>query len=396
MLRRLVLGGLGGLLLASLAWARQGTVKTINSQIFEGDITEQDDKIFVSYRGIRSAIDRHDIRSITYADTIADEARRRRARLTAYDVPGRIELAKWLFENKAYSLARTVLDEARQIQPRSSDVADMIQTVDRQIELEEHEARKHAPVELAAADNNPRSAAPPAAERPAAPANRLLTPDEINLIRQDEWQEGQTIRARFENDVRRRYVAREQLDPGVFNRLPPVRQAWAIIQQDIQQNTDALRKDVILSDPPAMTQFRQIQRSLLAECGRCHTPAKAPGNFVLHFPAENDAATYTNFLILQKYSHKEGNKAYAMIDRLQPPNSLLLKFALPPNRDLDASHPDADNYHGVIRNPNDMRLRKAADWIASLNPTVPSDYNDIDLGGGNPTSKPSVPPASKK
>jgi hypothetical protein len=95
---------------------------------------------------------------------------------------------------------------------------------------------------------------------------------------------------------------------------------------------------------------------------------------------------YTNFLILQKYSYKIGDRTYRMIDRERPADSLLIQFALPPNM-ASPPHPQGQNYKGAVRTTSDNRLRSAADWISSLNPVVP-DYSSIDVGGASPTSRP--------
>jgi hypothetical protein len=389
MLRSWMVGGLGGLLLASALWARPGIVKTRDGQTFRGDVSEQDDQIVIDHKGIHTIVPRENLRTLTYADSIDQESRRRLARLTRYDVPGRLELAQWLFENHAYDLARGVLDEAREIQPRNPDVADMIRTVDRQSDLENRENRRHAPVELAAADNSPRGAATPAPAGPRASAAKQLTPEEINIIKQDEWQEGQPITARFQNDVRRRFIAREGLTPAEFNRLPPPRQAWAIIHR----GTPEMKADVLLSDPPVMLQFRKVQRTLVSACAACHTESKPVGGFGLQAPADNEAGFYTNFIILQKYGHKEGDRKYSMIDRERPEDSLLTQFALPPEL-ADAPHPKAGNYKGVVRMRNDPRLKAALEWIGSLSPIAP-DYSDIELAPARPATAPSSRPSGR-
>lgn len=395
MQRTWMLGGVIGLLLASTLSARPGIVKTRDGQTVTGDVTELPDEIIVDIRGIHSTIDRNEVRSITYSDTIEQECRKRLAKLTAYDVAGRVALAQWLFENKAYEMARSVLDDAAAIAPRNQDVIDMRRTVDRQILLAQSEERKHAPVQLAAAGN------PPAGAVPAAPAGgqgaaigRLVTPEEINRMRQAEWQEGQQVRVSFKNDVQRKYIAKQGIEPATFNRMTPAQRAWVIVQN----GTPEMKKDVVLtSDPPAFATFKKVQQQLLsAGCANCHTAGKQQGNFALHFPAGDEPTTYTNFLLLQRYQQKEGDRTYLMIDRSRPGDSLLVQFSLPPDLG-QPPHPKARNYAGAVRTRNDPRLKTATDWITGLNPVVP-DYSDIDLAPRragdhpiSPTSRPETP-----
>ena len=109
MLRRWMLGGVGGMLLASVLWARPGVVKTRDGQTFQGDITEEQDQLVVSRKGIRTAVPRDTIQSVSYSDSIEETYRQKHRRLTQFDVAGRMELAHWLFDNKAYDLALDVL-----------------------------------------------------------------------------------------------------------------------------------------------------------------------------------------------------------------------------------------------------------------------------------------------
>ena len=399
MLRCWMLGGVGGMLLASVVWARPGVIKTLDGQSFQGDITEQQDQLVVERKGIHTAVPRENVLSINYSDSIEESYRQKHRKLAQYDVPGRLELAHWLFDNKAYDLALDVLEEARAIQPHNLDVVEMIQTVDRQMQLEGKQERlklaQSRPVEVAAADNVPRTGGGPTTQRraPQAPTGRVLTPDEINFVRQSEWQEGQPVNPiRFENDVRRRYIAREGLNAGEFLKLPPAQQAWAITHR----GNDEMKKDVIIGDPPALRQFRTIQHAILTGCAAtgCHTSDKAPGGFALHLPAQNDADTITNFVILQQYAGNVDKRKYQMIDRESPDRSLLVQFAVPPDI-ADVPHPKAGNYRGVVRARNDPRLQATIEWMGrTLNPVAP-DY-DFDLTNSKPATRPSggAPPNS--
>lgn len=393
MQRSWMLGGVVGLLLTSAAWGRPGIVQTRDGQTVAGDVTESTDVIVVENRGIHTTIDRDNLRSIAYSDTIEQECRKRLAKLTAYDVAGRVELAQWLFENKAYEMARTILAGAAEIQPRNPDVIAMRRTLERQILLDQSEARKHAPVQLADAGGDPPPGLTPAggANRPAGAANRLLTPDEINEIKQAEWQQGQQVRVTLRNDVRRKYAAREGIEPSTFNRMTPTEAGWAIVRN----GTPEMKKDVVLiNDPPALATFKRVQQSLIyAGCATCHTAGKAQGNFALHFPAD-DAATYTNFLILQNYQQKIVDRTYLMIDRSRPEDSLLVQFSLPSDIG-QPPHPKAPNYKGAARSRTDPKLKAAVDWITSLNPVTP-DYSDIDLGPGPSGGHPVAPPPTTR
>jgi len=387
MLRKWMLGGLCGLLLASVCSAQPGIVKTRDGQTFEGEIIESGDQVIVERKGIKVTIEKNDIRSISYSNSVEQEYQRRLAKLAARDVRGRLELAQYAFHNKAYALALDVLGEAQRIQPKNEDVGEMVRTVERQIYLERREERKRTPLQLATADNAPPTSTTAPTSRPVVRATRVVNADEMNLIRQDEWHGlDQPVRVNLKNDVRRMFLtANKDINPVDFNRGTPPQQAWVILQN----GTPEMKKNVVLlNDPPVLNAFSTVQRSLVSSCAACHVAEKSTGNFVLRWPATTDADRLTNFLILQQYQTKVADRTYSMIDRDHPQDSLLLQFALPPmeQRGPQAQlggmgHPNAGNYKGVVKTLQDTRTNRAFEWISALNTPAP-DYSFIDLSGG--------------
>jgi len=401
MLRKWMLGGLCSLLLASVCSAQPGIVKTRDGQTFEGEITETADQVIIERKGIKVTVEKSDIRSISYSNSVEQEYQRRLAKLTAYDVRGRLDLAQYAFQNKAYALALDVLNEAQRIQPRNDDVAQMIRTVERQIYLDRREERKRTPIQFATADNNPQAATTAPTSRPAhGRPTRDVTPDEINLIRQEEWHgPDQPVRVTFKNDVKRSFVASQKdFTAADFNRANAVQQAWVILKN----GTPEMKKNVILNnDPLPLNEFRTIQTSVLGACAACHTADKTKGNFVLKWPALSDPDRFTNFVILQQYQKKVGDKTYSMIDRNRPEDSLFLQFMLPPVEQRGANavpgavgHPNLGNYRGVVKTVSDARFLRVYNWISSLNVQQTLDYNDFDLSSppGTTPSSTTVPP----
>ena len=190
----------------------------------------------------------------------------------------------------------------------------------------------------------------------------------------------QPVRVTFKNDVKRTFVVSQNINPADFNRGTPAQQAWVILQN----GTAEMRKSVIINnDPPVLNAFRNIQTSLIGgvgACASCHTPDKQAGNLVLRWPALTDADRFTNFMVLQQYTTKIGDRTYSMIDRDRPQDSLLLQFALPPSVG-SPGHPNVANYRGVVKSLSDPRASRAFEWISALNTPAP-DYSAIDLSGG--------------
>lgn len=148
-----------------------------------------------------------------------------------------------------------------------------------------------------------KSDAPPTPS-PAGAAVRQLTADEINQVRQLELRDGDNVRVRIDPDLRRRFAEYINMSVADFNKLPPMQQAFMIIDKG---KPDMARNVKILSDPPAIASFRKdVERTLVAGCAtsKCHG-GPAPGAFRL-FPRENESAAFTNFVIVQQYSAHTG------------------------------------------------------------------------------------------
>ena len=178
----------------------------------------------------------------------------------------------------------------------------MLDLVERQVRLERAAAAGEP--EGARAVQPPRTAPAPSAAR------RLLTPDDINTIRQHELQTDDTgVRISFQGDVRKRYAEQNNMTFAEFNRLAPIEQARRILKSD----DPAMRRQVrITSDPSSLAEYkRRVQPLVLSQCATsgCHG-GSAGGDFVLHSPADSDAVAYTNFYILQQYQRRvEGRPA---------------------------------------------------------------------------------------
>jgi hypothetical protein len=169
-----------------------------------------------------------------------------------------------------------------------------------------------------------------------------------------------------------------------------------------------MKKDVqVLSDPPALFQYRrQVQPFLIANCATsgCHGGPNAQ-KFMLITPAESDAASYTNFYILQHYTKPLrassntifGHGDLRMVDRQQPERSMLLQYALP-GAIAEYDHPEVANYKPAVRGVNDPRYRQILDWIGkSLRPEDPQYGIDFPVPGmaGSTTQPASSAPTTQ-
>lgn len=362
-LRRWVLGTVAVATLASGLIAAPGVVTHRDGNTFTGDVSEdQPGKVIVKVRGIPIVIDRSDVVSIKYTEP--EDFQKKLENLPKGDFKAHMDLAKWAYGQRRYDWVIEAAEAALQIDPNSREATDMIIMARRQRELE----RAHP------AGDGQTAQGGKSTTTPAVPTHKTLTPDDINLIRQNELRDREDFRVQFLNDVRRKYCEANKLSLAQFMARPVTEQAREIIR-----NAPELRNDVRIStDPASILQFkRSVQPALIQGCATagCHS-GQTGGGFVLLTNTENEAVAYTNFHILNTYVKKFGPQQIAMIERTQPERSLLLQFGLP-GEDRPIKHPAVPNYRPIYRTPNDPRFLLVARWLGeSL--TVPApDYSAI-------------------
>ncbi len=400
------------LMTAPALLAKTGVVKTTTGQTYIGDVDDsKPGYVTINRKGIPTRVQRADVASIQLADDFPTFYRQRMAQLGPQDVQGRLQLARAAFEFREYNLARDAADSALQIDPNNADAVAMLETIRVQQRLEKN--KPPPPGDATGAAPVSRPAATESAGGPAQPPEnaKLLKPAEINAIRQAEMRpEDVGVRIRFDRNVLKRYVEYTNRVPADFYALNAMQQAEAIMHDGPVE----MRKDIqIQNDPPALLQYRRlVQPFLVQNCATtgCHNGSNPKYNAIL--PPESDAATYTNFYILDKYIKKMPQSADAvfghgdarMIDRQRPAQSLLLQYALP-GAISEIDHPDVQNYHPPLRGLTDPRYRQLLDWVGSSLQPVDPDYGfDYPVPGAtqpatNPTTaqsatttRPATPP----
>src|SRR5438132_1990813 len=125
MARRWMLGGALTLLATSILLAKPGVVITRDGQRLEGEITEKTDSVVISIRGIETAVPRDNIASLTYSEPFEKQFQDRLAKLDPKDVKGRLELARWAFDQKQYSTARDACEAALAIDPNNREAVEL-------------------------------------------------------------------------------------------------------------------------------------------------------------------------------------------------------------------------------------------------------------------------------
>jgi hypothetical protein len=379
--------------------AREGVVKLNDGRTLTGDVREADGNVTINIRGVKTTLARSDVASITYGADAEKEFNDRLARLESNDAKGRIELARWAFDQEKYELSRKALDEAIAIDPNDADAATLMATVRSQMRLQRSKEASTRPE-----PEQPGATAPstqPATTR-AATARATLSPDDINTIRQAELLADHTqVRLQFLNDVRKRFATQENMTVQQFNSLPPLTQAGRILER----GDASMKSDVrVQSDPRALFDFRRlIQPAVLANCATsgCHGGGQGAGGLWILNPADNDASVYTNFYLLQSYRKERpgGNAVFGggdlrLIDRTHPEDSLLLNFGLPASV-ARFDHPDVQGYRPAFRNAQDQGYVRIFNWIAQALKPVEPDYGITFDGAAKPTTAAATAPTTQ-
>jgi tetratricopeptide (TPR) repeat protein len=394
---------------ASVLLAKQGVVHTKNGTPIEGDITEGDEKVTITLKsGIQTIVERDNVKSIDYSGDVEQEYKNRLAKLDAKDAKGRVELAHWAFDNKRYDLARDASEKALEIDPNSAEATTFLDVIRNQQRIErnhpDHSGGTGGTGGTGAGGDHA-TIEPKGPDQKGTDEHKFLSASDINEIRQKELKENDAqVRFQFQNDVRRKFCTATNQDLATFNAKRQIDQAMAILSSDEKD----LKKDVtVMTDPSAIADFKKlVQPLVLSHCATagCHGGDKG-GNFILFTTASpNDAVTYTNFYIMEKYAKKGedaggGNPIFAggqrrMIDRTHPDASILVQYALPA-RIAEFDHPTVQGYDGFLRNTSDKPYKDITTWMTNL--VVPEpDYKISYTPPGTPkepTSKPATAPA---
>lgn len=368
---------------------KNGIVHTTDGKALEGDIAETADGVTISIRGIQTNLPRETVASIEYPANIEQQYKERVAKLGKTDAKGHLDLAKWLLDKKSYSLAAQEVDAAQRIDPSSGEAVTLYQVILSQRRLE---ASAHAGPTVTTPRMTPDATGRPATGMPANVVNRkYLSADDVNLIKQSEWKATDaTVRVRMQGDVIKRYTSYASVNPAEFKSgLTDQQRAWEILTRGLPEMRSEVR---LLNDPQPLAEYRtKIQPVLLNGCAtaNCHGGASAPGGFFLYNPAENEAATYTNFYLLNRFSSKAGK----VIDRAYPDKSLVCQYALPAVA-TDVQHPEVPKgtaWRGIAMGKEDARYKMILNWVRESLVAVEPKYNiNFTLEGG---SKPPAAPA---
>ena len=387
---RLGLALLIGLTLSPLALAQQVIVTLTDGRTFEGElIAQNEEEVVLEITGIRTPLARDLVQSVELQESIEQQYQERRAEIEDDDLDERYQLAYWLYDQGALDLAQQEIDDLLERFPQS-DKVQLLQRVvqQRQQMLAEEDQQRQQPAQ-------PRQRTPrrTVRQRQHLQPDQRLSQEQINRIKVYEVDltteprvriPRETIDKLLETHIQDSRVPKGREAQAAFHRLPEFRQLQLIFDLRARELYDEV---VILDDPPALQAFRtQVHHNyVLNYCAtsQCHggAPQAMQALPLFQEPAGAEETIYTNFYILNQHRNEQG----LMIDRDQPPLSLLLQYGLPRNA-AATPHPDVSGWRPAFTGPGDPRFERYARILNALYKPAPSygiDYQPPQTGGSD-------------
>lgn len=395
----------GGMQAVGGGWGRLAVVRTADGVTYEGEVREEAMMVIVrDRRGIESRIPRERVVSIRFREETELEFNRQYGQLAREEIALRVELAKFAMAERRPDLARRVLLEVLELNPNHREAGQLYDVVRSQLELERRGQQAAGGGSGVGggggggAVSGGEGAA--AARRTGAGGRNLLSPEQINLVRQAELRLGETnVPLRFDNDVERRFAAQSGATIASLRQRTPLERFMVMKEAGDPSLLGDIR---VMRDPAALLEFRnRVQPRILSGCATsgCHGGSEGAGGLHLFSPATGEAEAYTNFFTLATGGFAvrgaDGRTTrMRMIDRISPERSLLLQFMLPPEV-AGFGHPAVQGFRPLFRSPDADGFRQVLGWIAnSLTPIEPRYGFEfpapVGVGEGPATTAPST------
>jgi len=358
---------------------RPGMVELRDGSIMTGDLVSDDwDEVVLRIKGVLSRFPRESVVRCRLDLTLEQKYRRFKELMEPDAWLRRFELARWLFDEDAYDLAREELREIV-IGSQLPEAVELLRIVEAQIAMEEGTLPEGHSIERPDRDGD----AGPVDLRDMLP-QEIISSDDVNIMRVYEID--------FRDPPTRIHVSPETIREllqkyGADKRIPADSAGRTrLFRADPLEIVDLMFKlkarDLysrieVQSEPPALNLFRQKVHDawLIPNCAtsRCHGGLDG-GRFFLHRRgSKSERVRYTNLLILERWNELD----MPLIDFDDPGRSLLIQYALPRN-EARFPHPEVKGWRPAFTPSNQRLLRDSLRWIASMyrpRPGYPIDYD---------------------
>ncbi|MCL4211775.1 MAG: hypothetical protein KJZ68_14060 [Phycisphaerales bacterium] len=369
---------------------QSGVVHMADGSMREGIILEDEyDFVLMEIAGVRTRLDRALVDRVELRPPFEEQYRRLKETIPPTQFDRRLELCKWLIDQKRFALALEELEDLQRLNADLKELPGLIRVVRAQLALEsgaggtgDDATRPDSP---GAAPSGPSG---PVDQKDLLPT-RLLTPEEVNIIRVFEVDFDRPPSLRIEAETIRKLITQYASHPSIpansearnaLFRADPL----SLLRIMFEVRARELYPEVkVLSEPYSLNLFRQRVHNtwLVPNCAtsQCHGGVKA-GRFFLHNRNyRDDRVRYTNLLILQR---AELDPQKPLINWEEPLMSRIIQHALPTTEARDP-HPPVPGWKPVFTKLNQPLLEDAVAWIRSMyqpRPDYPIDYTPPDIG----------------
>ncbi len=344
-----------------------------------------DEALLVEIEGIATRLELDELTSVEILPSPRKAYREARLTIDDDDVPALMDLVRWLQRQHLYAEAEVELAHVLRIDPRNQEARRLLLIVSEQRKLAEKQARRGP-----AGRDDPEL---DAERRPGPDEFPLLDENQINLIKVFEIDLDDPPRL----IVRRETIDKLLRDHGehplvpdgregreAFRRLSPERIVDVMFRVQARELYDEIE---VIGQPAAMRAFRDhVQIGWLTNrCAttRCHGGYEGGELLLVNRRPASEPATYTNFLILERY---ESSLGLPMIDYEQPERSLLLQMGLPYDDALYA-HPRVRGWSPVFESRESRSFQLALDWIDGMYRPRPANGYPIEYKPPRPADR---------
>jgi hypothetical protein len=361
---------------------QNGVVRLRDGNSFRGVVLADDlDEVRMEIAGIETRFPRKSVLQVVLEESDLEKYLRLREAIPQVDHVRRLALCRWLHQRRMYAEALEELDRLLE-DFDLGDARTLRAVVEAQLALDGPPSRAEPLAPLGEGGIDPGDVARGTIPLKELLPQRLLTRDDVNLIRVLEIDFRRPPRISIEPETIRTLIQRYAAHPAIpatsegrtrMFRADPidlVRLMFELKARDLypQINVD--------SEPFALNLFRQRVHDawLIGNCAtsRCHGGLEG-GRFFLHNRNSRDERVrFTNLLILLRSEWSDE----PLVDFERPLDSLIIQHALP-RTEARFPHPDVPGWKPVFTNANQRLLADAVRWIESMyqpRPTYPVEY----------------------
>lgn len=379
---------------------QNGVVRLRDGNTFRGIVIADDyGEVVMEIAGIETRFPRKSVQQVVLEESDREKLQRLRAAIPKVDHVRRLALCRWLHQRRMYVEALEELDRLL-ADFDLGDARSLRAVVEAQLALEGPATRTDP--YLGEDETDPDDPARGTIPLRELLPQRLLTRDDVNLIRVLEIDFRRPPRISIEPETIRTLIQRYAAHPAIpatsegrtrMFRADPVDLVRLMFELKARDLYPEISVD---SEPYALNIFRQRVHDawLIGNCAtsRCHGGLEG-GQFFLHNRnSRDDRVRFTNLLILLRSDWSDE----PLVDFDRPLDSLIIQHALP-RTEARFPHPDVPGWKPVFTNANQRLLADAVRWIESMyqpRPTYPIEYEPPSLRPdiGVPPS-PTEPPA---